>query len=105
MNDQPMVSEKKIEKKTFSFSKKVDGVTKSVNGREVENGWVIDIEKSWTETDNDGNDRYKNDYKTYISKDNPLDKLKEKKKEKKDDTGVSGMLSDITSSMGMLLVD
>lgn len=106
MNDMAVKSEeKKEEKKTFSFSKKVEGVTRSINGREVENGWVIDINKEWTEKDDDGNDRYKSEYKTYISKDNPLDKLKEGKKEKKDDTGITEMIGSIASSMGMLMVE
>jgi hypothetical protein len=105
MSEETAVKSEKETKKTFSFSKEADGVTRSISGREVENGWVIDINKSWTEKDDDGNDRYKNDYKTYISKDNPLDKIKDGKKEKKDDSGISGMLGDIATSMGMLIVD
>jgi hypothetical protein len=107
MNDEIKASEEKDVKKSWSFSKDVNNKRKSISGREVENGWIIDIHTSWTEKDNDGNDRYKSTDATYISKDNPLDKFKDKK-DKEDSTegeGTDDVFSGILNSSGMLLVD
>ena len=105
-----MGSSDRKEKETFSFSKEIEGVTKRVSGEEVENGWVITITKEWYDKNllNDTKE-YKSDTCKYISKDNPLDKLK------KDDKKINGshdeagdamdMLGDITAAQGMLMVD
>jgi hypothetical protein len=106
MNDISEVksAEVKESKDSFSFSKEEDGITKSVSGREVENGWIIDINKSWTSKDDRGYDKYECDHKTYISKDNPMEKIKDKKG-KKEDNDVSEMMSSLSSLSGMLSVD
>ena len=99
---------KSKKEKDFSFTKDVDGVRKTVRGNNVENGWVITIEKSWTDKDSvSGEEELKYDEQTYITKTNPLDGIKESKEDsstsKKSDIG--NMLSDITNSQGMMLVD
>jgi hypothetical protein len=45
-----------------------NGVEKSVCVKEIENGFIIELYKSWTEKSGE----YKNFEKTYYSKDNPL---------------------------------
>ena len=58
--------------------KSKDGVTKEISCREVENGFVVEIYKSWQ----DKEDGYQSETKTYISKDNPF--LSKDKKEEED---------------------
>jgi protein involved in sex pheromone biosynthesis len=55
----------------YSASKKIskDNVNKSVNVEEVENGFIITVEKNW----HDAKDNYKYETKKYISKENPFD--------------------------------
>jgi hypothetical protein len=90
-------------KKTFQLSKEIDGVNKIVRGEEVENGWIITIEKEWKErVKSSSSDAlvsdYKHESKKYISKDNPFEKNKEKNE-------MLDMLNSITKSMGMINVD
>ena len=95
-------------KETFSFSKELDGVTKRVSGEQVENGWLITIHKEWYEESGMDGKQYKSGCWKYISKENPLNKLKDGKDAngRYDEAGDAlGMLKDITSSAGMLLVD
>ena len=105
-----MGSSNKKEKETFSFSKELEGVTKRVSGEEVENGWVITIHKEWYEINqlNDSKE-YKSIVLKYISKDNPLDKLKKDDKKMNSSPDEAGdamdMLNDITAAQGMLIVD
>jgi hypothetical protein len=68
--DKPMAEEVK-----YSARKKVktkDNVNKSVNVEEVENGFIITVEKDWR----DKKDGYQSECKKYISKDNPFDNEK-----------------------------
>ena len=94
------------EKKEFSFTKNIDGVSKTVRGEQVENGWIITISKEWKEKNGDGID-YKYETKKYISKDNPMDKLriKNKDKGKKEVDNMLDTFKDIMSSGGLLFVD
>lgn len=89
-------------KQSFRFSKEVDGVTKNVSGEEVENGWVITISKEWYEGEGD-NRKWKNECKKYISKDNPMENLKNK--DKKDKEEVSDMINSLSNISGLLSVD
>lgn len=89
-------------KQTFNFSKELDGVTKTVRGEECENGWVITISKEWYEGEGD-NRNWKTESKKYISKDNPLENMKDKKdKTEKDD--ISEMMNSLSSMSDMLSV-
>lgn len=105
-----MGSSERKQKETFSFSKELDGVTKRVSGEEVENGWVVTITKEWYETNqlNDSKEYHSGTWK-YISKNNPLEKLKKDDIEKNSSPDESGdamaMLKDITTAQGMLMVD
>jgi len=94
----------KKEKETWSFSKDTDGVKKTVSGEEVENGWVITIGKEWREPLDNGDYNYKYETIRYISKDNPVDKLKTDKKDEDANTVVK-LLSEIAGATGMLMVD
>jgi hypothetical protein len=66
------------ENSSFSFRKEINGVTKAIYGEKAENGWVVRIEKSWYEKTENGNKDYKCSNKSYIMKENPLEKIKSK---------------------------
>lgn len=80
-----------------------DGSSKSVNVREVENGFIVCINKHWYEGEGDKKE-YKYEEKEYISEENPL---KEKKKEKEDEpmtsanvaAGISTFLSNMSNKL------
>jgi hypothetical protein len=90
----------KEEKRKFSFTKDVNGVSKTVRGEEVENGWVLTIDKEWKEKKDDGSMDYKYETKKYISKDNPFDSISKKEEE----TAIS-LIKDVLDMEGSLLVD
>ena len=89
--------------KSFSVSKKIDGVEKTISGEMVENGWILTIRKEWHDEPKEGSDygEYHSDTKKYISVSNPLDKLKGAGKS--DIQDAEEMLRSILGS-GMLLV-
>lgn len=66
----------------YSASKKIskDNINKSVNVEEIENGFIITVEKNW----HDAKDNYKYETKKYISKMNPFDSNERKEGEKND---------------------
>lgn len=94
----------KDDKKSFEFTKDIDGVRKTVRGRQVENGWIISINKSWTE---ELTGEYKYVDQEYITKSNPLEKLQDEKAETKDteDSEMINLVQSISGSTGMLMVD
>lgn len=55
-----------------------DGVTKRVEVKKAENGYVTKITKSWMEDDGYDNKEYKEECKYWISKTNPLEMKKKK---------------------------
>jgi hypothetical protein len=65
LNSIPMSEQKEYKRWTTSFEDK--GIRTEYTVREVENGYVIDIYKSWTEQD-----CFKSESKCYISKNNPM---------------------------------
>jgi len=97
----------KKEKEHWSFEKDEDGISKRVSGREVENGWVIEVHKSWTEKSTaNGHEEYKSNSWTYIAKEDPLKKLRNPTKdEPKEQSEVSTFLAEVVKSDGMLMVD
>lgn len=97
--------ESKREKESFSFSKEENGVKKTVRGEQVENGWIITIDKEWDEknTLGEASERRYGCWK-YISKENPMEKLEQQESAKDPRDDVNNMLADITKSQGMLLV-
>jgi len=95
-------------KTTYSIRESYDNEeSKTLNVREAENGFVITIEHSYYE--GKGDDRsWKCDEKTYISKDNPLDKTKIPKEEEKEDITsadiagtISGFLAGMTNKLSI----
>lgn len=87
-----------------------DGTSKSINIREVENGWLVCITREYYEIT--GSDKqYKYEEKEYISSVNPIEKKKEddsKASDSKTDnkisssnviSSVSGFLSSMTSKL------
>jgi len=95
-------------KETWSFSKEINGVKKSVRGEQVENGWIVTINKEWKEEikRKDSDELmidWKYETKQYISKENPIDSIDElegdnSKKE------VKNMLSSLVGSVGKISV-
>jgi len=109
MNDYPINSSEKKEKKSFSFSKKIDGVKKTVSGEEVENGWIITIDKEWKEKNHlNESEEYKYGCWKYISKENPMDKYDEEGKPKAgepdDQVDISSMFAEINKAQGLISV-
>lgn len=90
----------KVEKKKFSFTKDIDGVRKTVSGEEVENGWILTIDKEWKEIKENGETDYKYHTKKYISKNNPCDALPDKEKET-----ATSLIKDVLNMDGSLLVN
>jgi len=78
-----------------------DGIRKEFSCRQVENGFVIEVYKSWSE-----GEEYKSDSKTYISKDNPFDKTDKKvdKLEKKSKSDEKEPSKDLQTLLGLHLM-
>ena len=85
---------------SFSVSKKVDGVSTTVRGEKAENGWIVTIDKEWTEGEGEKKE-WKCETKKYISVEHPLEAIKDK--EKKDLKDAEKLLSSILG-MGMINV-
>ena len=60
----------KSEKTSITKTIEKNGYTKRISVREVENGFVVDLYKSW----DDPEKGYQSEDKTFISKTNPLEK-------------------------------
>ena len=69
----PMSANEK--KSKFSASKRVEknGTSKTVRVDEIENGFIVTVEKSWRDKKNG----YQYEEKRYITKDNPFENPKE----------------------------
>ena len=89
--------------KSFSVSKKINGVEKTVSGEKIENGWILTVRKEWQDPPKEGSSYgdWQNESKKYISVENPLDKLKGKLQDEVQDA--EDMLNSILGQ-GMLLV-
>jgi len=92
-------------KEEFSFTRDENGVKKTVRGQEVENGWVITIEKSWEEKRPDDTSEWKYNEWKYISKHDPRTNLKDDPGDTTDQTEVKHMLGSVLSTPGSLIVD
>ena len=91
------------EKQSFSFSKENDGVTKTVRGEEVENGWVITISKEWyTNRDNDDSKDWHSETKKFVTTKDPRESTKEK--ETDNTSAIGSLINDIAGDNGMLIV-
>jgi len=94
------------EKEKFSFSREEDGVKRTVRGEQVENGWVLTVEKSWEEK-NPANDTSEWKYAEfkYISKHDPRQNLKDKSSDTPDETEAKHLLGSVLATPGSLIVD
>jgi hypothetical protein len=103
-----MGDDKSAEKEKFSFSKETDGVKKTVRGEEVENGWIVTVEKSWEEKNPaNGYTDYKNNEWRYISPKDPREIINDQQQVKKptiDTTAATDMLKSISDSQNLLIV-
>ena len=81
------------DKKRWEKSETADGVTKRVSVEQVENGYVVTMEKyGKLSMDGDEDDKYTNECKKYISKKNPLEGMKPKtEKESVEDKILDGL--------------
>ena len=81
------------DKKRWEKSETADGVTKRVSVEQVENGYIVTMEKYGRPSmDGDEDDKYTNECKKYISKKNTLEGMKPKtEKESVEDKILDGL--------------
>ena len=80
------------DKKRWEKSETADGVTKRVSVEQVENGYVVTMEKYGRPSMDGDDDKYTNECKKYISKKNPLEGMKPKtEKESVEDKILDGL--------------
>jgi len=78
-------------KKRWEKSETSDGITKRVSVEQVENGYIVTMEK-YGRTSDDDDSKYTNDCKKYISKKNPLEGMAPKtEKESIEDKILDGL--------------
>lgn len=99
----------KKEKETFAFEKDESGVSNRVSGEEVENGWIVTIEKRWKEKSTaTGYEETKWNSWKYISKIDPRELLKKKPDDaplEDENTEIKNLLSSVATDDGMLMVE
>lgn len=81
-------------RESMNYSVEKDGKRKSYSVRAVENGYVIDVNKSWEDADG----KYHYEDKTYISKTNPF----EKKSEESGDEGFLDAIGELLSNLNTM---
>ena len=94
-------------KQSFSYSTEVNGIRKSVNVRQVENGWIVRVDKSWDEKNLLGQSDYRSEEKEYISSTDPRDLIKKKDPEEKESSivgSVNSLMEELAGLQGMLIV-
>jgi len=93
------------EDENFEFSKKIDGVKKTVRGEKVENGWVITIEKEWEEKNpiNDTSEWKYNTWK-YISTNNPLKNTNPEEKQSQEEADLANLLNSVAAAQGDIMI-
>lgn len=77
--DKVKLSSSEVKSKQLEWNKReeVNGISTSINVKQVENGFVVNISTYGRDTTKKDSE-YKDDYKTYISKTNPLEVKEEK---------------------------
>lgn len=79
-------------KKRWEKSESADGITKRVSVEQVENGYIVTMEKYGRAGDDEDDSKYTNDCKKYISKKNPLEGMAPKtEKESVEDKILDGL--------------
>jgi len=99
MNNNLSVTADEGGKKRFSFSQDKDNVHKRVEVEEVENGWIMTVNKEYTISEGDKKE-WKYECKKYISKNNPLEK-----KKKKDTDDITSLFDSVFGNSNMITVD
>ena len=80
------------DKKKWEKSESADGITKRVSVEQVENGYIVTMEKYGKASDDEDDSKYTNDCKKYISKKNPLEGMAPKtEKESVEDKILDGL--------------
>ena len=80
------------DKKRWEKSETSDGITKRVSVEQVENGYIVTMEKYGKASDDEDDSKYTNDCKKYISKKNPLEGMAPKtEKESVEDKILDGL--------------
>lgn len=73
-----------------SMSETIDGITRSVNVEEIENGYIVNIHKYGMKPSKEGcsecDSEYIDETKRFYSKENPLNKEEEKEEEEREMT-------------------
>jgi hypothetical protein len=79
-------------KKRWEKSESADGITKRVSVEQVENGYIVTMEKYGKLSVDEDDSKYTNDCKKYISKKNPLEGMVPKtEKESVEDKILDGL--------------
>lgn len=79
-------------KKRWEKSETADGITKRVSVEQVENGYIVTMEKYGKLSVDEDDSKYTNDCKKYISKKNPLEGMAPKtEKESVEDKILDGL--------------
>jgi hypothetical protein len=79
-------------KKRWEKSESADGITKRVSVEQVENGYIVTMEKYGKASNDEDDSKYTNDCKKYISKKNPLEGMAPKtEKESVEDKILDGL--------------
>lgn len=79
-------------KKRWEKSETSDGITKRVSVEQVENGYIVTMEKYGKLSVDEDDSKYTNDCKKYISKKNPLEGMAPKtEKESVEDKILDGL--------------
>ena len=80
------------DKKRWEKSETSDGITKRVLVEQVENGYIVTMEKYGKALGDENDSKYTNDCKKYISKKNPLEGMAPKtEKESVEDKILDGL--------------
>ena len=80
------------DKKRWEKSETADGITKRVTVEQVENGYIVTMEKYGRASLDSDDSEYTNDCKKYISKKNPLEGMSPKtEKESVEDKILDGL--------------
>jgi hypothetical protein len=80
------------DKKKWEKSESADGITKRVSVEQVENGYIVTMEKYGKLSVDEDDSKYTNDCKKYISKKNPLEGMAPKtEKESVEDKILDGL--------------
>ena len=80
------------DKKRWEKSETADGITKRVSVEQVENGYIVTMEKYGKLSVDEDDSKYTNDCKKYISKKNPLEGMAPKtEKESVEDKILDGL--------------